>query len=429
MMSAAAFDVSAQCAVELDKQDELASFRDEFYIKEGTIYLDGNSLGLLSKRAEQSLLNVLDSWKQYGIDGWTEGDYPWYYLSEKLGGMIAPLLGASPEEVIVTGSTTVNIHQVVATFYQPLGKKTKILADELNFPTDIYALQSQIKLKGYNPEEHLVRVKSRDGRIIEEEDIISAMTDEIALIVLPAVLYRSGQILDMKRLTAEAHKRNILIGFDLCHSIGSIPHAFADWGLDFAVWCNYKYLNAGPGGVAGLYINKRHFHRLPGLTGWFSSRKDKQFDMEHQLTPAENASAFQLGTPHVLSVAPLIGSLEIFAEAGLDRLRKKSLQLTRYMMFLISHELERYGFSIGNPLEDGRRGGHIYLEHEEAARICKALKENKVIPDFRAPNGIRLAPVALYNTYQDVWNTVQTLKKIMEEGQYKKFENTREVVA
>jgi kynureninase len=424
-----AFDSSYECALQMDKQDELSSFRSEFYVKEGMIYLDGNSLGLLSKRAEQSLLAVLDSWKQYGIDGWTEGKYPWFYLSEKLGGMLAPLIGASPEEVIVTGSTTVNLHQAVATFYEPQGKKTKILADELNFPTDIYAIQSQLRQKGYDPDEHLVRVKSRDGQSIEEEDIIAAMTDEIALIVLPSVLYRSGQILDMKRLTAEAHKRNILIGFDCCHSIGSIPHALDDWGVDFAFWCNYKHLNAGPGGVGGLYINKKHFNRMPGLTGWFSSRKDKQFDMEHTLIPAEDASAFQLGTPHLLSAAPLIGSLEIFAEAGIDRIRQKSLQLTRYMMSLISHELEGMGFTIGNPLEDDRRGGHIFLEHEEAARICKALKENGVTPDFRAPNGIRLAPVALYNTYEDVWNAVKKIRKIMEEGQYEKFENKREVVA
>lgn len=218
--------------------------------------------------------------------------------------MSAPLIGASPEEVIVTGSTTVNLHQAVATFYQPRGGRTKILADELAFPTDIYVLQSQIKWKGYDPETHLVKVKSRDGRFIEEEDVVAAMTDEIALIVLPSVLYRSGQILDMKRLTEEAHRREILIGFDCCHSIGAIPHALSEWGVDFAVWCNYKYLNAGPGGVAGLYVHRRHFDRTPGLTGWFGSRKDQQFDMAHTLTLAEHAGAYQLGTPHILSAAP-----------------------------------------------------------------------------------------------------------------------------
>lgn len=423
------FEPSYEYARKCDHHDELAPFQHEFYKKEGTIYLDGNSLGLLSKRAEQSLLTLLDSWKQYGIDGWTEGKYPWYFLSEQLGELSAPLIGASPEEVIVTGSTTTNLHQVVATFYEPKEGKTKILADELTFPSDIYALQSQIRLKGLDPAEHLVQVKSRDGRMLNEEDIIAAMTEDIALIVLPAVLYRSGQILNMKLLTEEAHKRGIHIGFDLCHSIGSIPHHFAEWDVDFAVWCNYKYLNAGPGGVGSLYVNKKHFNRLPGLAGWFSSRKDKQFDMEHELTPAEHAGAYQIGTPHVLSVAPLIGSLEIFKEAGIEHLRQKSLHITRYMINLIQHELVDMDFTLGNPLEDDVRGGHIYLEHKEAARICKALKANGIVPDFRAPNGIRLAPVALYNTYEEVWNAVQILKKVMVEEEYKQFENKREVVA
>ncbi|WP_289141400.1 kynureninase [uncultured Brevibacillus sp.] len=423
------FDPSIDCARTLDKADELAAFRNEFYIKPERIYLDGNSLGLLSKRAEQSLLDVLDTWKGYGIDGWTEGPNPWFYLSESLGEKMAPLVGARPEEVIVTGSTSVNLHQVVATFYQPSGKKTKILADELNFPSDIYVMQSQLQAKGYDPDEHLVRVKSRDGRFIEEEDIIAAMTDEIALIVLPSVLYRSGQILDMKRLTKEANDRNTLIGFDCCHSVGAIPHYFDEWGVDFAVWCNYKYVNAGPGGVGAIYVNQKHFHRVPGLAGWFSSSKEKQFDMEHVLTPATTAGAFQIGTPHLLSIAPLIGSLEIFAEAGIDRLRSKSLQLTNYMLYLIGQELDGMGFTIGNSMEEEKRGGHVYLEHAEAARICKALKDNGVIPDFRAPNGIRLAPIALYNTFEEVWHAVQILAKIMREEQYKKFENKRGVVA
>ncbi|MGG3736806.1 kynureninase [Aeribacillus pallidus] len=416
-------------AQQLDARDELRSFRDEFYIKEGTIYMDGNSLGLLSKRAEASLLQILDSWKELGIDGWTQGEHPWFYLSERLGDLMAPLVGAKPEEVIVTGSTTLNLHQLVATFYEPQGNRTKIVADELSFPSDIYALQSQLKLKSLNPDEHLVRVKSRDGRTLTEEDIIEAMTDDVALIVLSSVLYRSGQILNMKKITEEAHRRGILIGWDLCHSIGAIPHALDEWDVDFAFWCNYKYLNGGPGCVAGLYVNEKHFGRTPGLAGWFSSDKRKQFDMEHTLTPAPDAGAYQLATPHVLSMAPLLGSLELFHEAGIDRLRKKSLQLTQYMMDLIRYELADFGFSFGNPLDDETRGGHIYLEHSEAARICKALKAQGVIPDFRKPNGIRLAPVALYNSFEDVFRTVQILKAIMTEETYKQYENTRDVVA
>ncbi|SDJ26689.1 kynureninase [Natribacillus halophilus] len=422
-------DQSYAHARQRDERDELRSFRAEFYVKDDMIYLDGNSLGLLSKRAETSTLSVLESWKHHGIDGWTEGEHPWFYLSEQLGTQTAPLIGARPEEVVVTGSTTVNLHQLVATFYQPKGNKTKILADELAFPTDLYALQSQLRLQGYDPEEHLVLAQSRDGQTLNEEDLISEMTEDIALIVLPSVLYRSGQILDIKRLTAEARAREIPIGFDLCHSIGVFPHHLHDWGVDFAFWCNYKYLNAGPGGAGGLYVNQDHFGRTPGLSGWFGSRKDKQFDMEAEMTPAEDAGAYQLGTPHILSAAPLIGSLELFAEAGMERLRKKSLELTRYLMDLIDIKLKGMGFTIANPREDQWRGGHVYVEHVEAARICQALKAEGVIPDFRAPQGIRLAPVPLYNTFTDIWQAVDRLQRIMETETYKKYENKRGVVA
>lgn len=428
-MSREPFTYSQEFARQLDKEDELARFRDEFYVNSDSIYMDGNSLGLLSRRAERTLLEVVDAWKTQGIDGWLQGQYPWFYLSEKLAALSAPLVGGSEDEIIVTGSTTTNLHQLVATFYKPEGSRTKILADELTFPSDIYALQSQLLLHGYEPSEHLVQVESRDGRTIEEDDIIAAMTDEIALIILPTVLYRSGQLLDIERLTAEAHARGILIGFDGCHSVGAVPHHLSTWGVDFAFWCNYKYLNNGPGGAASLYVNRKHFGRLPGLAGWFGSRKDKQFDMEHHFVPAEHAGAFQIGTPHILSMAPLIGSLEMFADAGIENLRQKSLHITSYMIDLIEQELDGLGFTIGNPRDDLRRGGHVCLEHEEAARICKSLKENKIIPDFRAPNIIRLAPVALYTTYDEVWETVQRLKAIMLEKQYEKFENARDVVA
>ena len=416
-------------AKSLDEQDVLKKYRDEFYVQPGVIYMDGNSLGLLSKRAETTLLTMLESWKSYGIDGWTKGKHPWFYFSEKLSEMCAPLVGATKEEVIITGSTTSNLHQLIASFYKPKGTRTKILADELNFPSDLYAINSQLVLHGYDPGEHLKLVKSRDGETLDEEDIIEAMTDDIALIVLPGVQYRSGQVLDMELLTEEAHKRNIFIGFDLCHSIGSVPHKLQEWDVDFAFWCNYKHLNGGPGAVAGLYVNRKHFGQRPGLTGWFGSDKEKQFDLSIHMTPASNAGAYQIGTPHILSAAPLYGSLQIFAEAGIDQIRDKSLRLTDYMMFLIEEELSDYLFTIGNPGEKDRRGGHIYIVHKEAARICKALKELHVIPDFRSPNGIRLAPVALYNTFEDVWNTIQILKEIMQEQTYLKYENKRDVIA
>jgi kynureninase len=423
------FAPTREWAEQLDRQDRLASYREEFYRAEGVIYLDGNSLGLLSKRAERAIRAMVESWKRHGIDGWTKGEYPWFYLAEKLGVKMAPLLGGRPHEVIVTGSTTVNLHQLVATFYRPAGRRTKILADELNFPTDIYALKSQLMLKGYNPNEHLICVKSRDGRMLWEEDIIAAMTEEVALILLPTVLYRSGQLLDEKRLTKAAHERGIVIGFDACHSIGAISHQFHEWGVDFAVWCTYKYLNSGPGGVAGLFVHEKHRGTVPGLAGWFGSRKDRQFDMDHEWSPDVDAGAYQIGTPHVLSMAPLIGSLEMFEEVGVERIREKSLCLTQYLMDLVESELAGMGFVIGNPREEKRRGGHVCLEHPEAVRIAKALKADGVIPDFRAPHIIRLAPISLYTSFQDVWEAVRRLKRIMEEKTYEKYEKERGVVA
>lgn len=416
-------------ARDLDRLDSLKRFREEFYIQPEMIYMDGNSLGLMSRRAERTLLEIMDSWKAHGINGWTGGERPWFYLPEQLSAKMAPFVGAKPEEVMVTGSTTSNLHQILATFFRPDGKRTKILADELNFPSDIYAIKSQLELRGLDPVEHLVSVNSRDGHLIEEEDIIGAMSEEIAMAILPSVLYRSGQVLDMPALTEAAHRHGILIGYDLCHSVGAMEHSLHDWGADFAFWCTYKFLNGGPGSTGGLFIHERHFGTAPGLAGWFGSDKEKQFDMEHTMTPAPHAGAYQVGTPNIFSMAPLAGSLELFEEAGLSALREKSLRLTRFMMELVDQELDGHGFKMANPREDGRRGGHVYLEHEEAARICSALKAEGVIPDFRAPKGIRLAPVALYNSFEEVCQTILTLKKIMDEKAYMKFENQRGVVA
>lgn len=416
-------------ALRLDAKDKLRKYKKEFYFPPDTIYMDGNSLGLFSKRAEKTLLEIVESYKLFGIDGWLKGKYPYFYLAEKLGEMTAPLLGALPEEVIVANSTTVNLHQLLATFFKPKGKRTKILTDEFAFPSDMYAIKSQLLFHGLDPEKHLVKVKSRDGKIIYEEDITSSMTSEVAIIILPTVVYKTGQILDVEKLTTEAHRRGILIGFDACHSIGVIPHKFHKHGIDFAFYCNYKYVNGGPGAPAGLFVHKKHFGKTPALAGWFSSSKDKQFDMSHILTPAKTSGAYQIGTPHILSMAPLIGALELLNEAGIDEIRKKSLLLTDYMITLVDSELASMGFSVITPRSSKARGGHVALQHIEAARICKALKEKGIIPDFRAPNIIRLAPVPLYRSFSDVFEVVQTLKKIMTEKTYLKFKNEREIVA
>lgn len=426
---AAAIESHRKRAAALDVDDALGSRRNDFYLPDGVVYLDGNSLGLLSTYAERTTLALLDSWKQYGIGGWSQGEQPWFHLSEQMGDALADLVGATPGSVITSGSTTVNLHQLMATFYRPTQARHKILADELNFPSDIYALQSHVGLHGYNPGEALLRVASRDGKTLSEDDIIAAMTDDVAIAVLPSVLYRSGQLLDMERITRVGHERGLLVGWDLCHSIGSVPHQLDTWDVDFAFWCNYKYLNAGPGSVAGLYVNPRHAPVQPGLAGWFGGDKDTQFDMSHTFTPAQGAGRFQMGTPHVLSLAPLIGSLEMFREVGIAAIREKSLALTRFLMDLADDMLSPYGFTIGNPREDHRRGGHVCLVHEQAIRICKAMKDAGVIPDFRAPDVIRLAPIALYTSFADVVEAVSRIRGIMEAKAYEQYANERDVIA
>ena len=415
----------------MDKWDALKTFRDRFFVPLETIYMDGNSLGLASRESEESLLRTFGEWKEFGIGGWLEGTPPWFFLAEELGRLMAPLMGASSDEVVMTGSTTLNLHSLVSTFYHPSIERRKIVADELNFPSDIYALRSQLKLKGVDPEENLVLIPSRDGRTIDEEDIIAALDDSVAMVLLPGVLYRSGQLLDMERITKEAHARGILAGFDCAHSAGALPHKLNEWDVDFAFWCGYKYLNGGPGCPAFLYINRKHFDREPGLAGWFGYEKKRQFDMNLDFNHALSAGGWQMGTPPLLSAAPLRSSLRVFGEAGMERLRRKSLGLTSFLMELVDTFLTEppYNYSIGTPREPERRGGHVAVEHEEAWRICSALKKRKIIPDFRPPNVIRLAPTALYNTFTDVIVLAEALRDIIDTGEFEEFTLTRDSVS
>jgi kynureninase len=412
-----------------DKGDELARFRDCFYRDPATIYLDGNSLGLLSRQAEAAVLRVLEEWKTLAVDGWTLGQTPWFEMAETLAAQMAPLLGAEPGEVIVANSTTVNLHQLLATLFQPESTRHTVLADALSFPSDRYALDSHLRLRGLDPRTHLKLVPSPNGYTLEEEALVAAMTPEVALIVLPSVLYHSGQLLDMATLTEQAHRRNILIGFDCSHSVGTIPHRLSEWGVDFAFWCGYKYLNNGPGGTGGLYLNRRHFGVAPGLAGWFSSCKERQFDMSPLLDAAPDAGALQIGTPNLLSMAPLQGALEMIAEAGIERIRRKSLLLTDYLMRLLEERLEGFGFTLANPREAHRRGGHVSLVHPEATRICKALKAAGVVPDYRPPQIVRLAPVALYTSFTDCYRAVQRLQRIMADRSYEAYAAGRERIA
>lgn len=405
----------------LDAADPLAGFRERFYVPSDTIYLDGNSLGLLSRDAETAIIDALESWKTHGINGWLAADPPWFTLGEDLGSRLAAMIGATPESVVVTGTTTVNLHQMIGTFYRPEGNRRKIVATSLDFPSDVYAMQSQIRTLGGDPDRDLVLVESRDGRTIGEDDIIAALNDEVALVMLPTVLYRSGQLLDVELLTAAAHEVGAIIGFDCAHSIGAIPHQLDQWGVDFAVWCTYKYLNAGPGAVGALYVNPRHYGLEPALAGWWGYRKDRQFEMVHRWEGAHSAGAWQISTIPLLSTAALIGSLAMFEEAGIDAIRAKSLAQTDYLISRIDDSGlcdQAIGYRVGTPREHARRGGHVAVDHGHAAQITRALRAKGVTPDFRQPNVIRLAPIALYTTYHELWYTVQVLREIVESGEY-----------
>lgn len=413
----------------LDDADELKFLREEFHLEPGVVYMDGNSLGLLSKPAERSLLDVLDAWKRLGIDGWLKGENPWYTLAETLGALAAPLLGAHPDEVIVTGSTSVNLHQLLATFYRPGGNRTKLLIEEAAFPTDAHVAQSHLRLHGLAPERHMEVVASWGGTALDERDVVAAMTEEVAIAILPVVLYRTGQLLDVKRLTEAAHARGILMCFDGCHSVGAMEHAFHDDGVDMGVFCTYKYLNGGPGSSGGLYVHRRHLGTAPGLPGWFSSRKDRQFDMSNELEPTAAAGAYQIGTPNLLSMAPLLGALRLVNGIGLAKIRKRSLALTAFMMERIDAELAGLGFAIGTPRAAGNRGAHVALHHPEAARICKALKARGVIPDFRPPDIVRLAPSPYYTSFAEVDAVIAILKDIAAHKLYLEYPNVRDTVA
>lgn len=412
----------------LDARDELRSFRDRFYLGAGELYFDGNSLGACSKDAEAALLHMLEVWKKDKILMWNAEDGKYFKYPQYLGSLYQDLIGADANEVTVTNSVTVNLHQTLATFYKPTAQRYKIVVDELNFPTDIHAVRSQVLLHGLDPDDAIKVVRSRDGRILEEADIMAAFADDVAVALLPSLLYRSAQLIDMAAVTRAAHDHGILIGWDLSHSIGSVPHDFRAIDPDFAVWCSYKYISAGPGANAGLFINRRHFGTRPGLAGWHGNKKETQFRLSHDHDPAEDADAWLTGTANMLSMAPLEGVLKMYREAGIQRIREKSLALTDYLIDLIEEKLTPYGFANGTPLDHSRRGGHVALEHDEAYRICLALKEQKVIPDFREPNVIRLAPVALYVSFEDVYHLVEILAAIGRDRTYEKFSHQRSLV-
>jgi kynureninase len=416
------FEASVDHAAARDAADPLAAFSDRFHLPEDEYYMDGNSLGPLSKDAERAVEAVLDEWKSLAIRGWEDADPPWFHYGERLGDRVAPLLGAPAETCVVTGGTTVNIHTLIGTILDGTDAET-VLVNELDFPTDHYAIRAQLRQRGTDPEEGLVEVESRDGRTIRARDVEEAIaTTEPDVVFMPSVLYRSGQLFDIERITAAAHDHGALAGFDLAHSVGVVPHDLAGQNVDFAVWCSYKYLCGGPGAIAGLYVHEAHFDMQPALAGWWGHEKSTQFDLRETFTPAETAGAWQISTPPILGMAALDGALDVIEDAGIERIRRKSLTLTAYLQFLVENMLDDLDYEVGTPRNPERRGGHVAVEHPEAYRISQALRDRDVIVDYRPPNVIRVCPAPLDTRFEDVWHVVQTLRAVVASEAFRAYE-------
>jgi kynureninase len=411
------FSADENFARELDVQDPLRHFREKFNLPRGddgepSIYFAGNSLGLMPKSTRGIVDQELDDWARLGVDAHLEGTTPWYSYHETVRDPAARLIGAQPNEVICMNSLTVNLHLMMATFYRPTKSRRKILMEEPAFPSDTYAIKTQLGHHGFEPNESLVLARPRQGEFtVRQEDIeatIEQHADELAVIVLGAVNFFTGQLFDIEKITAVAQKHGIIVGIDLAHAVGNVPLALHDWNVDFAVWCSYKYLNSGPGAVAGAFLHQRHATntKLPRLAGWFGNDPNTRFRMqlEPEFIPVPSADGWQVSNPPIFSMAPLRAAFAIFDEAGgMDRLRAKSIKLTGYLEFL----LQRAGserFTIITPSQPNERGCQLsILVHDHPKELFAKLEVAGVKCDFREPNVIRAAPTPLYNTFHEVW--------------------------
>ena len=411
-------------AVSMDASDPLAGFRSRFFIPphEGgdCVYLCGNSLGLQPRTAADFIAEELADWRELAVEGHFRGRRPWKDYHERFAAPLAAITGARESEVVCMNGLTVNLHLLMVSFYRPRGRRRKILIERPAFPSDRYAVVSQLKFHGLDPDDALVEVAARPGEsAIRDDDLVEAIDthgDELACVLLPGVQYLSGQVLDMEGLTAMARNRGAVVGLDLAHAVGNVPLSLHDWGCDFAVWCSYKYLNGGPGAVAGAFVHERHAADFAGprFAGWWGHEKASRFLMGPDFRPMPGAEGWQLSNPPVLGMAALLASLELFMEAGMDQLRRKSLALTGY---LADQVRERCGgdVRIATPLEESRRGCQLSLElsggAEQGRRVFHRLGEAGVICDWREPDVIRVAPVPLYNRFADVDRFVEALAR------------------
>jgi kynureninase len=417
------FENNLQFAQELDKKDELAPFRNEFLIPEKNgeqlIYFCGNSLGLQPKSASVELTKQLAIWQNHAVEGWFDGEKNWLNYHDEIKELLAPILGAKASEVTCMNSLTVNIHLLLTSFYQPKGKKKKILMEGGAFPSDQYAIESHVKTRGFNYNDTVVEIFPRNGEdTLRTEDILSKIEenkDEIALILFGGINYYTGQYFDLEAITKAGHEIGAMVGFDLAHAAGNVPVKLHDYEVDFACWCSYKYMNSGPGGIAGIFVHEKHFKTdFNRLAGWWGYQLDKRFKMEKGFIPENGAEGWQVSTSPILLMATHKAALKVINDAGFENLRKKSIQLTAYLEFIINGINEEKGeeiFKIITPKNPDERGAQLSIIcKENGKQTFDALVAKNIIGDWREPNVIRISPIPLYNTFEEIYKLGQALK-------------------
>jgi kynureninase len=417
------FENSLQFARELDEKDPLRHFRHEFLIPQhenkNAIYFLGNSLGLQPKRTSEYIQQVLKQWNNYGVEAFFVGKEPWMKYHHQLLPTLSEIVGALPHEVVVMNQLSVNLHLMLVSFYQPQGARNKILCEAKAFPSDQYVLYTHIRQRGLNPNDVIIEVEPRINEVlINEGDILSTIQEyknELALVLMGGINYYTGQVFNMEAITKAAHGVGAKVGFDLAHAAGNIPLQLHDWNVDFACWCSYKYLNSGPGAVAGSFIHERYHNdeSLNRFAGWWGNKKDTQFLMQKEFAPELTAEGWQLSTPSPISFATHKASLDIFKEAGIKNVFHKNKQLNHFLWFVLNEvidELPEGAMHIFTSTNENERGCQVSLSIKNGKEVFDTLSKNGAYVDWREPDVIRIAPVGLYNTFEEVWQFGQQLK-------------------
>lgn len=424
------FENNLAFAKDLDQQDPIGHLRNEFFFPQQHgkpfIYLCGNSLGLQPKTAKQYVEQQLSNWQNLAVEGWFEGDTPWMFYHKELKKLMGPIVGASPQEVCPMNTLTVNLHLLMVSFYRPSGKRLKIIMEAGAFPSDQYAIESQVRFHGYDPKEAIIEVAPRAGEhTLQTADILAAIADqgdEIALVLFGGVNYFTGQWYDMPAITQAGHAAGAVVGFDLAHAAGNVPLELHNWEVDFACWCSYKYQNSGPGGISGIFVHEKHFKdtSLNRFAGWWGYQEEQRFKMTKGFVPEAGADGWQVSCTQVMPMSLYYASLQIFEKAGfVTPLREKSKKLTAYLFYIINEVNRSLGeeqYQIITPATEADRGAQVsIIAKHKPKEIFKALMDNNILGDWREPNVIRLSPVPLYNSFEDVFTTGEQLLKISKE--------------